>query len=232
MHNIEISPVLLERGRRNRDGRQHAFTSLDLKRTAHVIVDMQNGFLAEGAVSEVPVARAIVDNVNSISRAVRDAGGLNVFLRYTYSKDEKTPWNSWYRSLLGKPFSEGLAEAFAPGHAQHALWPSIDVAPGEPVLDKTRFSGFTPGTCDLDALLRERDIETVIITGTLTNCCSEATARDAHQLDYQVIFVSDGNAALTDEEHNATLGSIYVVYGDVMDTAEVLQTIRTSARSS
>jgi len=43
------------------------------------------------------------------------------------------------------------------------------------------------------------------VTGTLTNCCCESTARDAIALDYQVLFASDATAALTDEEHNASL---------------------------
>ena len=229
MHKIDISEAALARGRNNRDGRDFSFTSLDMSKVAHIVVDLQNGFMAEGSVSEVPVARDIVGNVNAISRAVRAAGGLNVFLRYTYEQNEKRPWNSWYKSMLGRPFSEGLMEAFTPGNSQHEIWPEIDIAAGEPVLNKTRFSGFIPGTCDLDEVLQTHAIETVIISGTLTNCCSEATARDAHQLSYNVIFTADGNAALNDEEHNATLGSLHTVYADVMMTEQILAIVKQSA---
>jgi len=71
-------------------------------------------------------------------------------------------------------------------------------------------------------MLEARGIETLIITGTLTNVCCESTARDAMQRNYQVIFVADGNAALSDAEHNATLCSMAAVFADVMTTAEVL----------
>ena len=54
---------------------------LDLSRTAHLIVDLQNGFMEPGAPVEVPAAREIVGRVNRISRAMRAHGGLNVFLR-------------------------------------------------------------------------------------------------------------------------------------------------------
>jgi ureidoacrylate peracid hydrolase len=91
MHKIIIPEHIVERGRRLRDGRTHVFDSLDMGRVAHVIVDLQVGFTAEGAAVEVPVAREIFGNVNSISRAVRAAGGLNVFLRYTYDDAEKLP---------------------------------------------------------------------------------------------------------------------------------------------
>ena len=66
-----------------------------------MIVDLQNGFLANGALAEVPVAREMMPNVNRISAAMRTAGGLNVFLRYTYDEAEQQPWVSWYRGICG-----------------------------------------------------------------------------------------------------------------------------------
>ncbi|MER5173738.1 cysteine hydrolase [Thioclava sp. GXIMD2076] len=231
MHNIKMTPASLARGKHNRNGRDHAFETIDPSRTAHIIVDLQNGFMEEGAVSEVPVARDIVPNVNDLSRAVRAAGGVNIFLRYTYDPDEKKQWNSWYGSMLGTPFSEGLKKGFTAGEHDHALWPGLDVAEGEAILDKTRFSGFIQGTCDLQRVLEDLDIDTVLITGTVTNCCSEATARDAHQLSYKVIFISDGNAALNDDEHNGSLDSLYPVYADIRSTKEVVGLLQAGAES-
>jgi ureidoacrylate peracid hydrolase len=70
-------------------------------------------------------------------------------------------------------------------------------------------------------MLRDAGIDTLIISGTLTNCCCESTARDAMQLNYRVIFVSDANAALSDAEHNATLTNMTALFCDVMATDEV-----------
>ncbi len=61
----------------------------------------------------------------------------------------------------------------------------------------------------------------MIITGTVTNVCCESTARDAMMMNYKVVFVSDGNAAFTDAEHNATLGNMAMLFADVMTTDEV-----------
>ena len=108
------------------------------------------------------------------------------------------------------------------------LWPLLDVQPGDLIVDKTRFSAFIPGTCPLDEMLRARGIDTLIITGTLTNCCCESTARDALQQNYKIIFVADGNAAITDAEHNATLCNMATLFADVMTTAEVLAVIATN----
>lgn len=62
----------------------------------------------------------------------------------------------------------------------------------------------------------------MIIVGTLTNVCCESSARDAMMLNYKVVFVSDANAALSDTEHNATLGTILRVFGDVATTDETI----------
>ena len=69
---------------------------------------------------------------------------------------------------------------------------------------------------------------TLIITGTLTNCCCESTARDALQMGYKVIFMSDANATLSDEEHLGTLLSMYTIFADVMDTPYLLDLIEKS----
>ena len=66
--------------------------------------------------------------------------------------------------------------------------------------------------------LTAQGIETVLITGTVTNVCCESSARDAMMLNFRTVMVSDGNAAMTDAEHNATLATFYAIFGDVMDT--------------
>ena len=60
------------------------FDSLISERTAHIVVDLQNGFMAPGQVAEIATAREIVPNVNRISAAVRKAGGLVVYIQNTF----------------------------------------------------------------------------------------------------------------------------------------------------
>ncbi len=97
-------------------------------------------------------------------------------------------------------------------------------------IDKTRFGAFVPGASDLHETLQARGIDTLIITGTLSNCCCESTARDAMQMNYKLIFVSDANAAVTDAAHNATLDNMCMLFADVRPTDEVLDVVRRSAR--
>src|ERR1700736_2517048 len=98
MHNIDIPAAQLARVADFRDQR-HMFARLVPSRTAHIVVDLQNGFMEPGAPIEVPVAREIVPNVNSISTAVRRCGGRNVFLRMTVDSDSQSSWSNWFAYL-------------------------------------------------------------------------------------------------------------------------------------
>jgi ureidoacrylate peracid hydrolase len=85
-------------------------------------------------------------------------------------------------------------------------------------VEKTRFSAFIQGSSNLVEVLRERGLDTLLITGTVTNVCCESTARDAMMLNFRTIMVTDGNAAVTDEDHNASLTAFYLTFGDIMST--------------
>jgi ureidoacrylate peracid hydrolase len=78
-----------------------------------------------------------------------------------------------------------MRQAFTPGDFGHALYPELDVAEGDLRVRKTRFSALIQGSSDLDALLRARGIDTLIVVGTATNVCCESTARDAMMLNYK-----------------------------------------------
>jgi ureidoacrylate peracid hydrolase len=211
---------ILDRLAAARGGTRNVFETLDPARTAHVIIDMQNGFMEEGSPVEVPMAREIVSEVNRLSAAVRAAGGRNYFLRYTTPHGEIPGWPvMWNR--LGADGAKTHRDAFTPGAHHWQLWPEIEVAEGDAVLDKHRFSAFTPGTSVLPAMLEADGIDTVIVSGTLTNCCCESTARDAMQNNYRVIMAADANAALSDEEHAATLHILGLVFADLRSVAEL-----------
>ena len=94
---------------------------------------------------------------------------------------------------------------------------------------KRRYSAFLPGASDLADVLRGRGLDTVLITGTVTNVCCESSARDAMQLNFKTVMVTDGNAALTDEEHNWSLINFYNALGDIMSTDMVIGCLRRNA---
>ena len=222
MHKIAIPQSAIDRVLKRRDS-LHVFNDLDAARIAHIVVDLQNGFMAPGQPAEIAAAREIVPNVNRISASLRAAGGLNVFIQNTIDAEAKQGWSNWFSHMSGNRRAEAMDAAFAEGSYGHAIWPGLEVLPGDIKVNKRRFGAFVPGSSDLHAVLQARNIDTVIITGTATNVCCESTARDAMMMNYKVIFVSDGTATFNDEEHNATLGILLAMFADVMTTDEVVE---------
>lgn len=203
-----------------RGGTGNIFKDINPKHLAHIIVDMQNGFIEEGAPVEVPVARSIVGNINRISGAIRKSGGKNIFLRYTTPPAQGPDWSNFMVRMGGNALSH--RQAFTPGAHYWQLADDLDVDPADMIVDKHRFSGFTPGTCSLNEILQANQIDTVLISGTLTNCCCESTARDAMQHNYRVLIAADANAALSDEEHAATLHTLSMIFADLYSTDELV----------
>lgn len=221
MHPMTVPEEIVLRARAVRGG-QSFLARLDPATTAHVVIDMQQGFLRPGALLEVPMAREIVGNVNRISAALRAAGGRVVYTRFAWLPEDPLEWHVFYNRFLNPGKSATQLGTFSPAGPDLPLWPQMDLQPGDTVLDKTRYSAFTPGTCHLPDWLAENGIRTVVISGTLSNCCCESTARDAMQYGYDVIYMADANAALTDYEHNAALASLMLLFADVVETDDLL----------
>jgi ureidoacrylate peracid hydrolase len=225
MHKNAIYPSVIERVEQRR-GSIRVFDSLNCNRTAHIVVDLQNGFMAPGAVAEIGEAREIVPNVNRISEAVREAGGLVVYIQNTFDEVAVRTWSTFFDHFCSPSRRQRMIDAFTPGADGHALWPGLDVRPEDLTVYKRRFGAFAPGASDLHAILQDRGVDTLIITGTASQVCCESTARDAMMLNYKVFFVADGNATFTDEEHNATLSAMAYTFCDVIGTDALIDLIQ------
>jgi len=223
MHPIALPHDIIERVRARR-GRLNPFGSLVPERTALVVIDMQNAFCAPGAAIEVPVARSIVPNLNRLAAAVRSAGGLVVWVQMTI-KDE-ADWPVFLSALVDGGNSARILAELRPGSDGHKLWPECEAKPTDLFVPKNRFSAFLPSASDLAGILRSKGIESVLIAGTLTNVCSESSARDAAMLDFKTTMVSDANAARSDGEHSATLATFIQSFGDVRTTDELIDMLR------
>ena len=216
MHKIAISAEIIA-GAIAQRGKLHRYQELVAARTALVVIDMQNVFMLPGMPVEVPAAREIVPNVNRLASAMRTAGGTVVWVRMTLAGQTE----NWSVFFEGDPRRDSL-QHMTPGSHGYALHTELDVRSSDLIIDKTRFSAFLPGASTIDAALRARGIDTVVIAGTLSNVCCESSARDAMMLNYRLVFISDANAALTDGEHNATLNNMVRAFGDVRATDELL----------
>jgi ureidoacrylate peracid hydrolase len=218
MHSYVIPQSVKDRVMK-RQGKLLSHDIIDAGRTALVVVDMQNYFVAEGFAAEVPKARDIVPNINRMAKAVRAAGGTVVWVQTTATGALQHWANHHAHMLTPDRAGKRLAE-LNEGHDGFKVYPKLETVPSDLRVKKIKYSAFIAGSSDIDAQLKSRGIDTILVAGTVTNVCCESTARDAMMLDYRVIMLSDGNASLTDEEHAASLNNFLIFFGDVMTTDE------------
>ena len=114
------------------------------------------------------------------------------------------------------------------GNRAHEILDELRPEPGEPVINKTTAGAFN--STGIDALLRTRGLEHLVITGISTNSCVETTARDAADRGYRCVLVDDGCGAAREEFHQATLASFRRLFGRVATTDEVLRELETGLR--
>jgi ureidoacrylate peracid hydrolase len=211
-----------------RRGAEHCFAGLDPTRTALVVIDLQHAFMNDTiGFAAVPAARDIVPAVNRLAAAVRETGGGVFWIKMTHDERCLTEW-SVAHEIVTPAMQEKRIAALSEGTLGHELWPELEVRPEDEIVKKFRYSAFMPGTSDLPDRLRARGFDTVLITGTVTNVCCESSARDANMTNFRTIMVSDGNAANSQGEHDASLTAFYNVFGDVMDTDMIIASLRRS----
>lgn len=187
-------------------------------RTALLVVDLQNDFVAEGAIMEVPEARRQIPRVRKLIECCRRLGVPVIYTMHVHHPSIDLC------SLEVKMFPRLKNEGLREGSTGVEIYPEIKPLSGDVVIRKRRYSAFY--NTELETVLRNlkgrNQIDALIICGTLTNICCESTARDAFFRDYKVVFGSDVNAALDQESHDATLRNIAQAFGRVMDSSAII----------
>jgi nicotinamidase-related amidase len=160
---------------------------LDPKKTALLIINMTNDLHEwEGVQPLVPRLQRILDQARKCSVTI-------VFSSLAFCS------NGADSGQLGKFWEPiGKGEVLVKGTQGVAILPELSPRAGEPVLERNRYSAFY--NSELDGMLRDKGIETLIIGGYSTNFCCDSTARDANFRDYQVIVLEDATAPIALEE--------------------------------
>lgn len=222
MHTISIPQEVIEACMKRR-GKLQVFDSIDCKKTALVIIDMQKSWIVPGlSPLEIPKAKTIAPNINLLADSLRKAGGIVAWTQSTFDDD----WTKdMYKGFVEEKWINQIIETTKIGSEGFQIWEEMEVNKEDIISLKIRPSALIQGSSNLDSQLRKKNCDTLIITGILTNACCESTTRDAVALGYKVIFVSDGTATRSDIEHNATLINLMQLVADVRTTKEVIQII-------
>lgn len=224
MHPYSVPEHIAQRVLR-RQGKLISIEVIDSARSALIVVDMQNHFVAQGFPGEIPLAREIVSNINRVAAAMREAGGTVVWIQTT-AVGALQHWGNHHKYRLTPEVAARRLASLAEDAEGFRLYRELEVLPADLRVKKIKFSAMIPGSSNLHSDLMQRGIDTLLIAGTATNVCCESTGRDAMMLDYRVAMLSDANAAATDEEHATTLNNFQLFFGDVMSTEDAIARIR------
>ena len=221
MHHLNIDPWFVNKAKQIRDGRLNAYDELDARKTALVVVDMQDYFVAEGMPACAPEARTIVPNINRLAQATRMAGGAVIWIQTEALSADPQDWANRKEatSASGWAKRQSLLSKCGDGFP---IYSTCAVLPEDKIAIKYRYSAFIPYPSELDGMLLELGIDTLLVTGVATSTCCESTARDAAMWGYRTVMVADGNADQTDVLHNHTLGKFLVTFGDVQSTDDLV----------
>ncbi len=204
------------------------------RKPALVIVDMQNDFVRAGAPMEVPDARETISQHQRLIAFCRKSGIPIIYTRYLATPHRSLIWQ-W------SPQLEPPALACQPGHQRSyadvdRTLDCVDVIdelypqPGDHVVDKYGYGAFH--NTNLGDILRSLDIESLIITGTVTQICVEETGREAFHHGYKATLVSDAVSSYMPDLHAATLKNFALKFGWVRTTEEVLAALSAATRPS
>jgi ureidoacrylate peracid hydrolase len=216
--------------------------SLDLERTAVIVVDMQNDFGSKGGLFDrlgidIAPIQAIVPAISRVLSSARRVGSTVLFLKMGFQADLSDagpadgPNRIKHRQLIGEDITT------PDGQKSRTLirdtW-STDIIPAlkpeasDMIVYKHRYSGFFE--TELDTMLRRHKIKHLVFTGCTTSVCVESTLRDAMFRDYSCVLLADCaaepiGAGAPRSNHDATLLLIQTLFGWVSDSARFLKAL-------
>jgi isochorismate hydrolase len=178
--------------------------------SALLVLDMQNFFLDESSHAFVPSSKAVIPNIKRMLDVYRESNQPVIFTRHVLKKDEGPGiMGEWWKDVVREDNKHSeIADVLKP--LKH-----------EKVIRKNRYSAFH--NSGLKNFLRSSNLESVVITGVMTDLCCETTARDAFMNDFFVYFVADATATINEELHLSTLKTLSHGFAVPLLTKDVIK---------
>jgi nicotinamidase-related amidase len=179
--------------------------------TALLLMDFQRMVVDSYAVDK----EALLDRVRRLAEAARNSGAMviHVVVSFQLGYPEVSGQNSVFSNLKA-------AELLALGDPAVEIYPELTPQPGDVVVRKQRVSAFT-GT-NLDMILRSNNIDTLLLTGILTQGVVLSTLRHAADMDYRAVVVADGCSDKDPEVQRVLMEKIFPFQARVATVEEVI----------
>jgi nicotinamidase-related amidase len=208
--------------------------SLDPVATALLVVDMQNDFVRVGAPQEVPDARTTLPLIGRLLEGFRASSAPVIYTKFISGPKETLMWR--FSPECAPPVRScwpGVTRTYgdADGELEGPdIVDEIYPRPEDPIVEKYGYDAFHHS--NLDDVLHARQVNQLVIVGTVTQICVANTAYAAFHHGYDTVVVSDGVSSYDEELHRTTLRNIELKYGHVLTAAEVLTEIGGEGGSS
>jgi len=196
-------------------------------KTAVVLVEFQNDFTSEGgalhgAVQESMDSTGMLKNTQIALAAARAAGATIIHAPIQFA--------AGYNEITSHPYGilKGVVDsnAFVKGSWGAAIIDELTPAEGDIVLEGKRGLDAFAST-NLDFILRSKGLETVVLSGFLTNCCVESTMRSAYERGFEVVTLTDCVGATSEAEHTNAITYDYPMFSKPMTSQEFSDAIET-----
>ena len=192
---------------------------------ALIVVDMQNDFVRVGAPLEVPDARETIDVHRELLGWFRERQRPIIFTRFIAGPSPTLMWK-WSPEIAPPVCAcwSGVKRSYADIEGERdcvAIIDELAPLPGEDQLDKYGYSAFH--RTRLTDLLHAHGVDTVVITGTVTQLCVEDTARGAFHEGFQAVVIADAVSSYAPELQRASLQTLAMKYGRVMTAQDAMR---------
>lgn len=202
--------------------------------TALVIIDMQRDFLEPGGFgdalgNDVSLLRAAIGPTAAVLAAARRAGMLVVHTREGHRPDlSDLPPAKHRRGNFPTRIGDAgpMGRILVRGEAGHGIIPELAPIAGEPVIDKPGKGAFF--ATDLEAILRGRAVDRLIVCGVTTEVCVHTTVREANDRGFDCLVLSDCTGSYFPEFHVAALAMIRAqggIFGWVAPSSALLEAL-------
>jgi len=198
---------------------------MDPKKTAVVLVEYQNDFTSDGgalheAVKGVMDSTGMLKNTQEAVAAAREAGATIIHAPIQFAEG--------YNEITSHPYGilKGVVDtnAFVKGSWGAQIVGDMAPEPGDIILEGKRGLDAFAST-NLDFILRSKGVQTVALSGFLTNCCVESTMRSAYEKGFEVVTLTDCVGATSEEEHANAITYDYPMFSKPMTGKEFADTL-------
>lgn len=205
--------------------RKEQVFNLKKDKLALIVVDMQNYYCKSGLEADLHGLNEVIDNINNMVHFCHKHEIPVIWLRQNFKVDQNGSDAGYYEDLHKKPLTKDLCNL----HKGTEIYKDLDIIFSlDHQVIKNRYSPFINDSSELPHLLKTLKRTQLMFCGVLLNVCVESSIRDAMQLNYETVLISDATTSIDRIVYEVSLLNIKLFFGDVYKTDELIETISKS----